>query len=400
MISSRFANKPFHDLGRIYGIEKFQNPGAQSSAPYRPQVKPAMSFGPGGAKRWTSFKKIVELVGNMDSVVSALDMGPGRVRDLVEGISEVDSGLAMHIEETLGLPGGWLEDSGNFYELPKSAKEAFGMIPRAVVVPPTILPPEYVPPQPKPALAEVQSALAVAILPEVDKCKASEEAVNEKIQEKVKSETKAEVNTMIEAKLQTSPVDQPDTAAIVKRAGRPSLVTPLTELRRANLIGLTNGKGYKLLCSVRMGVKVSFVSKMLSGLKNMDTSLARDVEVAMDKPSGWMDLEHGYSTDLAELSARQQAPYAPVKTKVKASVQPAIFPEVDFPPAKAPVVALQPEKASAPAAEKTQTPNAEVADGSVGPMADMLIKLIASRARSGELTEAVSYKMIGQLMCL
>lgn len=90
------------------------------------------------------------------------------------------------------------------------------------------------------------------------------------------------------------------------------LVRPVEEIRRENLLTLIKEAGNASRLSLQTGVPSSYISQVSRGVdrgngkpRTMGPDIARKLEVAMGKPTGWMDADHSALSIASDLSGRE-----------------------------------------------------------------------------------------------
>jgi transcriptional regulator with XRE-family HTH domain len=76
--------------------------------------------------------------------------------------------------------------------------------------------------------------------------------------------------------------------------------------RRVNLGNLIARYGGQRAFAERVGLSPAHVSQIMTGRRNVGDQVARRIEQALNRPPGWMDIDHSYAKDnVPELTPRQ-----------------------------------------------------------------------------------------------
>lgn len=235
---------------------------ADQAKPYTPPHRASNENPSEAAARVINLKLLQSVVGDDTALLAlALEMAVPRLQSMLDGQVEVDSGLAMHLETTLGLPPRWLDK--------KHAAEDIGEHTRKILLGEDVSESGH-------ALQSVEQQ-GHAIM----KKTAASPAPSEK------DATAAAPAT--DVRQQHLPhVEEPAGSS----AATVTTVEDLIPVRVNNLRLLTQARGAKTKMAKAISVSESFISFLFNGKKDFTAELARSIEKAVGLPADWMDWEH------------------------------------------------------------------------------------------------------------
>lgn len=390
------------------------------------------------ALRVKNFKLLVDVAGE-EGLAIALDMSLPRVKQLAEGL-DFSNETTHHIETTLRLNSGFLDQVN-----PKLTDEEVSRLKS----PPQDerLDEPLTPPKP-PRLPESTTGSAPARIDEVPPVSATS------------TETDKE-NLMPRSKATPTAAPAPQQAPAPQAAPAGEGEEALREVRRLNLLTLTQRPGAKTRLGQLTGLSAANVSHRLHGNKIFDQETSDFFCSRLGLPAGWFE-QPRTEADIPEVSmklltdkdaaplvaptglpapaakktrgprkARAAAP-VPAATHAQAaaaapgggiSLSVGAMGKSSTPAAAAPVVAAAPvastprapvaprqsvaRPAVAPAAPSATAPQVSVAElamavtaGGVGPIAEALIRTLASKSREGRLQEDRALQMLVEAAAL
>jgi plasmid maintenance system antidote protein VapI len=271
---------------------------------------------------------------------AALELSPKRVGELLSGQALITPEMAMHIEDELNLPGGWMSDPSAVYPIPPAQAAAPEDSPAE---PPATEP--TTPAKPTPGTTAVTRTAAPKKTPAAD----------------APSQPAALLGPAV-----SQPPKTPDSD------------TETQAIRRMNLTLLTEQKGEKAALARALGVHESLISLKLKdparGGRPLTRDFCQEVEKAYSLEAGWMDIPR---LELPEKVKRLggDLPRGRPAKRVPSQVVPAA-PTAPAPTAAEPAVT---PRAAAPSLVPGGAPEALV-------LAKALSELILIRASAGTLS--------------
>lgn len=194
--------------------------------------------------RLKNLQILLRLAGNnIQQLSNTLQIIPGRLGDLLEGIAPITDELAVHVKESLGIIGYGLDEKFAFEQkLSEAMRDALA------------------------GGKEVKNETADDIQELPETTKVTVETIH------------GAAETDQTAKMQN--IDESD---------------KIGDLRRLNLKRLTNERGYKNRLSNILNEPDNYVSTLLLKRRKFTDKLARRIEAAIDLSAGWLDVEHADS---------------------------------------------------------------------------------------------------------
>ena len=287
------------------------------------QAKPFNDAPPSGipenaaatAARAINLKLLLQVVNDDTAQLAmAVDLPMNRLQLMLDGHIAVNNGVAMHIEETIGLPQSWMDR--------KHVLEEIGDRTRKIL------------------LGEES--------PDAEHPLHSVEQQGHAIMKKTAATTSpAEKETrpaapVADSRQQELPHVENSGASETASGSEVKTVADLIPLRVNNLRLLTQARGAKTKMAKALNVSESFISFLFNGKKDFTSELARSIEKAAGLPGDWMDWEH-VANDVPksawDMLGTPAEPNATTPLAAAAAAAPA--------PASAPAPAAKPEDVSA-----------------------------------------------------
>jgi hypothetical protein len=393
-----------------------KRPGRSQPAQQQPPLASAI--------RLKNIRQLAAVAGD-ENLALALDLPIQRVRELLEGLNFTDE-MAFHLETTLGLRSGFLDQVNpqlsdiNLNRL-KDPLTAMTEVAGTDALGPTEL-------SSQPGIAPPAQAPSIS----------NETEVNQEA-------SVAQARTESAPKVTTKPVR------------RVKDIEKLREIRRQNLAMLTTPSGSKSKLARIAGLTPAGLSHRLHGHQHFDDDSAELFIEKLGLPPAWFDVPRSESDVPAEVQAllvdessssarstsrshrstgrprgrpratlvnepaRDTAPPAPLPPAASemppslrsATLNPAPMGAAPAPMPRQAAVPAPARRAAAPAPAYA-APAAQAASmsrqaplaleteeyGSLGPIAEALVKTLALKSRQGRLTEAVALKMHNESMAL
>lgn len=341
-------------------------------------VKARHSMAPADAAkhaiRLSNLKKIQRAFKDEDKLAIALELSPLRVRELLAG-APITAEMAMHIEDELHLAGGWLSNPASVYVAPPARRSD-------------------VQSEPEPSAQETGGQRAKG---------PSKQAGGAKLS----LPTRPAAPKAASAAVKKTPAP-PTGPVVTKKASRKPAPAPVVvsdesmqQIRKMNLLLLTEQKGEKAALSRTLGVDQSLISLKL-GSRPLTRDFCSSVEKAYELEEGWMDvtrltLPEGVKRLGGDLRRGRPALRADAAPKTQAKSTPAKPATAATPPAAKPAVAAPeqlPAATPAPAQaarapeprQDTAVPRPAPADATTTTvLARALVQLITAKVDAGTL---------------
>ena len=285
--------------GRYPGSrDKGPRQSRQPSTPHRqnkPYVKTQPARDPAQAAsifKTRSFKWLVDAVG-AENIALGLDSSLTRVTELTNG-QRFTPETAFHIETTLGLPDGFLDQPN-----PALTSETISRLKAPL---------DFIRANAEPDSAEEQASEPAPAIPASHRTPSDRLPREPEMSKRTdggspRAVAKSKPTAARSATVTSSKPASANAKASVKPGAQQSLplndVAALQNVRRANLHVLTSRKGSKVRLSAVMSISASNLDNRLYGQKRMDDAEASRFTECLGLPTAWLDIPRSV-TDIPE----------------------------------------------------------------------------------------------------
>lgn len=337
------------------------------------------------AIRLSNLKKLSRAFKDDDKLAFALELMPARLAELLSGRSPITAEMAMHIEDELHLAGGWLSNPTSEYSVKQASDKVEESVAAAAAKSTKGKPTK--PQAPAPAAPPTVAKLTLPAKSAAPRSKAL-----------VKPSSAAPAPKAAAAKKAASPVSKSKPAAIPAPAKAAASDDGVQQVRRMNMLLLTEQKGEKAALARALPVHESLISLKLKS-RPLTRDFCEGIEKAYGLESGWMDtprldLPAGIKRLGGDLRRGRPATHKPMPAPA-AKQKPAV---ARTPPAAKPAPAIMPARpapqpaAAAPAQAAQPMPTFGPTTAAL--FGRMLAEAIVSRSASG----ALSYEKLVKIM--
>jgi plasmid maintenance system antidote protein VapI len=369
-------------------------------------------------------KKLAKAFGDLDGFAMAVELETRRVDEMLQGKAPISSEMAMHLEDSLNLPGGWMENTDSKYAKIDARRaveqKAHPGSPELHEPDPAQAPTRGAPPPP--AIAEITTITGTPQKIAVSKTGAPVKVITKPHRKphRVATSPVAEAPSVAPSatveppaapkvwpakpgvKAKPSAVKAPAARPQVPPAEKAATSTPKTaatpspgkemqqNIRRMNLALLTEKKGEKARMSRVLGIHASQLSLKLAGSRVMSDKFCKKIELAYGLTEGWMS-EARLALPAALVPLKDFVQAAPMPVPAVAAPAPAVAaPAPPMPmPVPVPAVPVQAVAAQAVAAHAAGQPSA---------LARALSEVILYRASTGALDDTKVTELLSKLM--